>query len=448
MATSGVWVQDRISLYEGELEVFKRANSPNFYYRIWISEEKKYLQHSLKTKSPTQAVEKAKGIYKEIQAKQAREEKVFTISFLQALEGYRIEEKKRVRKGEIGLDWYNKKDMYLRNVFIHYFGEGTLVNTITDKKLEEYFEIREQRCEKLTSIKQEITIIKHFYKTFLIRKKYVFTLPEFPSYKIPKRKKAKREDTFQLEEWRRLTRHMTEWVKEKNVSRIRNAEKSYGDKNNTQKKLNQSNWEVECHRRFLMRDMILILANTGIRVPKEILSLRWKDLRVKKMVLDNMFGKSEGREELVAFIYINDEQKTGERQVIGICGAFFKRLKDYYRERFDFEPSGEDYIFLDMVGRRKGKVFDRFPFYRMWGELMVSAKLNRLDFEPYMLRSWYITNSILNDIPYERIGQNVGNSPGTILEHYDFVKQELNPEVFLRRRSSGGNIGEGELIEL
>ena len=84
----------------------------------------------------------------------------------------------------------------------------------------------------------------------------------------------------------------------------------------------------------------------------------------------------------------------------------------------------------------------------MWGELMVSANLNRLDFEPYMLRSWYITNSILNESPYERIGQNVGNSPGTILEHYDFVKQELNPEVFLRRRTSGGNAGAGELIDL
>ena len=73
-----------------------------------------------------------------------------------------------------------------------------------------------------------------------------------------------------------------------------------------------------------------------------------------------MFGNNKGREELVAFIYINDEQKTGERQVIGICGSFFKRLKDYYRERFDYEPSGEDYVFLDMVGRRKEKYLTDF----------------------------------------------------------------------------------------
>jgi len=448
MATSGVWVQDRISLYEGELEVFKRANSPNFYYRIWIAEEKKYLQHSLKTKSQVQAVEKAKGIYKEVQAKQAREEKVFTIPFIEALEGYREIEKKRLRLGKISQDWYNKKDMYLRNIFIHYFGASTPVNTITDKRIEEFFEIREQRCKTLTTVKQEITIVKHFYTTFLLKKKFIFNLPEFPVYTIKKKDKAKREDTFLLEEWRKLTRFMTEWVKEENVSRTRNAVKVYGNKTKKEKKLNQTDWEVECHRRFLMRDLILILSNSGIRVPKEILSLKWKDIRVKKLILDNLFGKSEGREEMVAFIHINDEQKTGERQVIGICGAYFKRLKDYYREKFEYEPSGEDYIFMDMVGRRKGKVWDRYAFYRLWSELMVATKLDRMKFEPYMLRSFYITQSILNDIPYERIAQNVGNSPATIIEHYDFVKQEINPEVFLRRRASGGNLGDGEFIEL
>ena len=97
MGASTTWVGDKIELFEGELLVFKRPNSPNWYLRIWISAEKKYLQQSLKTKSQFDAIERAKAIYKETQVKVAKEEKVFTITLGEALLGYEVEEKKRER---------------------------------------------------------------------------------------------------------------------------------------------------------------------------------------------------------------------------------------------------------------------------------------------------------------------------------------------------------------
>ena len=52
-----LWVGEKIELYEGELLVFKRANSPMWYLRIYVAKEKKYYQKSCKTKSKFNAID-------------------------------------------------------------------------------------------------------------------------------------------------------------------------------------------------------------------------------------------------------------------------------------------------------------------------------------------------------------------------------------------------------
>ena len=64
MATMGAgstWVQDKTELLEVELIAFKRANSPNWYMRVYAAKEGKHYQKSLKTKSQYDAIEKAKA---------------------------------------------------------------------------------------------------------------------------------------------------------------------------------------------------------------------------------------------------------------------------------------------------------------------------------------------------------------------------------------------------
>ena len=117
---------------------------------------------------------------------------------------------------------------------------------------------------------------------------------------------------------------MREWVKEKNVSPIRKAIKEYGKKENKEKKLNEMEWKMECHRRVLLRELILICANTGIRAPKEILSLTWGDIRVENRMLQGLYNSDKEVEQLVSFINIGEEQKTGSRIVVGLAGSYFK----------------------------------------------------------------------------------------------------------------------------
>ena len=197
-------------------------------------------------------------------------------------------------------------------------------------------------------------------------------------------------------------------------------------------------WErkMEIHRRVLIRELVLISANTGLRLPSEILSLKWGDVRVKKEKFSGMFNADKEVEQLVAVIKVGSEMKTGARVVQGICGSYFKRLKDYFRNELGYEPKDSDYVFMEFFGRRKFNALDRYALYRMWGELMRDCGLNRIDFQLYHLRHFYITQSILNGVDLLLIAKNAGNSPNTIFQHYEHVEMEKQTQNLLKRRNT------------
>lgn len=404
--------------------------------RIWIQQEGKYYQKSLKTKSQYEAVEKAKAEYKLLQQKVSKEEKVFTITFAEALEGYFAEEKNRERRGLIKNDWLMKKHMYLKNAFIHHFGVDTKANSITDKQMEEYIDIRLKRCKRKQTIIQELTIIKHFYKTYLIKKGWVVKAPEFPVFRLKGKDRAKREDTFTLKEYDKLVKFLREWVKPKNISKVRTAEKLYGKKDNKEKVMNEWEHQMEIHRRILIRELILIGANSGIRCPKEMLSLKWGDIRVKKEKIEGQYNSEKEIEQYTAYIKIGEEQKTGSRVVVALAGSYFIRLKEYLTQELGRSPADDEPVFMELYGRRKFDVLDKYALYRIWGELMRDCGLTRMDFTPYCLRGFYITQSILNGFDLVLIAKNAGNSINTISNHYEFVNMEHQSHRLLKRRNT------------
>ena len=429
------WVDEKIELFEGELIVFKRANSPNWYLRVYVKKEAKHYQKSCKTKSKWNAIEFAKKEYKHLQQKVAKDEKVFTITLREAIEGYEAQEDERVKRGLIGETFKYQKVIFLKTKFAGFFGFDMPVNQITDEGIEKFVNERIKVLKRKTTARQEISNIKHFFGTFLIKRGYVFRMPEFPEFRIRYKDAAKREDTFNIKEWQKLYRFLREWVKKKNVGRTRTAVGYYATRNGKEKKLTDWEWQMECHRRVLMRELILICGNTGIRVPKEILSLKWKDVKVIKEKVPGDFNKNIVVEKLVSIVNIGSDMKTGMRVNTGLAGEYFKRLKQYYRDEFDYEPKDNDFIFMEMFGRRKGKVFELYAFYRLWRELISSSKLNRIDFTPYCLRGFYITQSILNKIDLLLIAKNCGNSLDTIMRHYEFINMEAQAKELIQRRN-------------
>ena len=434
--TGATWVQNKIELFEGELIVFKRANSPNWYMRVYIQREGKHYQKSCRTKSQYVAIEFAKAEYRELQSKVAKEEKVFTIDLITAVEEYNKQEFQRERRGMIKNDWVKKKDMYLRNTFIEYMGGDRKVNEISNKDFELFIDYRLRLCKRKESIRQELVIIKHFYKTLLLKQGYVFKLPEFPEFKIRQKDRARREDTFTLKEYDVLVRYLREWSKAKNVSQFRNAKKIYGKPENTIKKMNAMEWDMEKHRRVIIRELILIASNSGLRCPKEILSITWGDVKLRKQEMEGMYGTNKKTEELVSVIQVDEDQKTGKRVVVCLAGTYFKRLRQYYVDNFDYTPKDNDPVFLEMFGRRKGSVLGTHALYRIWGELMRDAGLDRMKFTLYHLRHFSITQQILNGVDLLLVAKNMGNSINTIAKHYEHIDMEKNSRKLIKRRNT------------
>jgi len=434
--TGATWVQNKIELFEGELIVFKRANSPNWYMRVYIQKEGKHFQKSCRTKSQYVAMEFAKAEYRELQSKVAKEEKVFSIDLVSAIEEYLVQEIKRERRGMIKNDWVKKKSMYLKNTFMEYMGGDRKVNEISNKEFELYIDYRLKLCKRKETIRQELVIIKHFYKTLLLKQGYVFKLPEFPEFKIREKDRAKREDTFTLKEYDVLVRHIREWSKSKNVSQFRNAVKIYGKAENRIKKMNAMEWDMEKHRRVIIRELILIASNSGLRCPKEILSIKWGDIKLRKQEMEGMYGSDKKTEELVSVIQVDEDQKTGKRVVVCLAGTYFKRLRQYYVDTFDYIPKDNDAVFLEMYGRRKGSVLGTHALYRIWGELMRDAGLDRMKFTLYHLRHFAITQQILNGIDLILISKNMGNSISTISRHYEHIDMEMNSRKLIKRRNT------------
>jgi len=430
------WVQNKTELFEGELVVFQRANSPNFYMRVYIANESKHFQKSLRTKNQYDAIERAKVEYKILQQKVAKEEKVFTITLGEAIEGWFENELKRERRGVITNSTFKKRTAYIKNQFAPHFGLETKVNDISDNQMIEYIDMRLRRLKKKTSLRQEVSIIKGFYNTYLIKKGFVFKIPEIPEFTGRKEDRAKREDTFNLKEWETLYKFMREWVKPKNVSKIRIALKEYGKKSNKEKVMNEWEYQMEIHRRRIIRELILIGGSTGLRAPSEILSLKWGDIKVKKEKFAGMFNPEKETEQLVAVIKVGADMKTGARTVQGLAGSYFKRLKDYYRTELGYEPKDTDYVFMEFFGRRKFNVLDRYALYRIWGELIRDCGLKRIDYQLYHLRHFFITQSILNGIDLLLIAKNCGNSPNTIFNHYEHIEMEKQTQKLLKRRDT------------
>lgn len=472
------WVQDKTELFEGELVVFKRPNSPNWYMRVYVARESKHYQKSLRTKSQFEAIEKAKKEYKILQQKVAKEEKVFTITFGEAIDGYYEIEKARERRGMIRKDWLQKKYQYIKNTFAPYFGLDQKVNSVADKQMEEYIDMRLSRCKRKQTIQQEITIIKHFYKIYLIKKGFVFKVPEFPEFKVTKKDRSRRTDTFSRKEFEGLLMFMLEeWCfrstdeRYQTMHRVRVPVKTYGKKDNKQKHLNEMEWDMELHRRHLLLYGTMLASLTGLRCPSELFNLRWSDIEFRAKNLDCSWdmlqsmdvlpgeymtdlchsGKNpkavniqmifeewacnDTGEKNYCILHIRDG-KTGSRTVPGLLSGLFRQIQEYFTFMgYPPDESSDAPVFMELFGRRKFHALDKYAFNRMWRELMRDAGLNRIHFTPYHIRHYFITQRIraLGAKVVPLLAKACGNSVPVIFSTYEHIILEDDMEDLYRK---------------
>ncbi len=361
---------------DGRIVLYKRADhqNPKWTVRLKIPETEGFVVKSSKTTNDYEARRFAEDLYYKLEGKARRGEPIKTPSFRQVFAAWasaqnidlHIRSKKyvngNVRRVEIWL--------------LQFFGE-TAIDLVTENRLGDYAEWRQSQMKRpaVHTLKNERTALNQMLR-FAKRKNYIRKLPEFH---IKSDKTNARPDLPEVE-WQRLVNSFDDYLARSRGRRVR-------------------------RERFYLRQYVLLLAQSGIRVG-EARRLKWRDLSETKTLAGEVR------------VVLTVRGKTGEREVVcnGGVERIFEELMMFRREELDTQPVDEEYVFCHADGKptvsfRKG--FDRA--LKEAGVLFGSDGRRRV---PYSLRHTYATMRISEGVSIFQLAANMGTSVEMIDDFY------------------------------
>lgn len=366
---------------------------------MWVSEEKKYVRKTLKTRDFKTAVQRAEEEYLRLYSDVAAGRKLFGINLGQLISLYLDWRAKDVAGGNITAGRLVTVASQLRHLR-SYKGEDTGISELDRNSLYDYAQSRriDAGAQDVT-IRNEQATINHMMK-FAYRNGYAhFDEFDFAPIKI---REATRRDTFTLEEYDDLVKFLRKWC-------------SKGEVQDDQQRL----------ERLMIRDAILIGSNTMLRVG-ELWQLKWSDVVGYENAVDET-----GKTAVLVTLKVRSEiAKTRKsRQITTRGGEYFKRL----RERAQFTGK-QDYIFCGQAGTKR---FPKRKFYDAWEEMMDGIGINykERNLTWYSLRHFGITCRLRAGGSVFDVAKIAGCSPLFIDKHYGHFDTAMARSLALKNFS-------------
>jgi integrase len=207
-----------------------------------------------------------------------------------------------------------------------------------------------------------------------------------------KGKTGDRRPAFNIEEVKALLRGFDDWIA---------------------KAINQHSMNT----RYLLRDYVYVLIDTGARPGKELFDLKWRQVTLAKE-LNSVVMRVSG--------------KTGAREIVGMHRTVIAlraiALRNYSVKDIDalFEltkPSNAEYVFRTPDGIDPSPSFQKmFEKYLVEHELLIDPQTEQKRVF-YSLRHTYATLALTYDrVPIHTLAQQMGTSVGMIERHYSHLK--------------------------
>ena len=408
------------SIYDGEASIYKtKERGDNYQFRMWIKEEKKHYQKSLRTDDYDIALEKAKLLTKDLMAHGMSDKRVFSISVEELIEQYLDYRKNDIDK-ETGIT--RKRWMTLSSQ-LKYFslicGARTKLSDLNIDDLFEYSVLRNniKNCVAST-IRTEKSTINHCVQFGYRNKLIHFEKFNFKQIIIKAEAVGKR-DTFTDKEYNRLIEFM------KDYTELENCEISYGQRdfgrsgNNTYLIKSAKEEQLE---RLMVRDYVFGLSNSGLRVG-EAFQLKWGDLLSFESWQD-----ADDKKQLLVEIRVRWETSKVRKNRIFFCrgGQYFKRLKE--RQKHTNE---EDLVF-SMDGKNN---IDHRMLRKHWHALMKGIGITNYyerKLSWYSLRHYCITQRVVSGVDLIDISQMAGTSVKHIENTYLKYRKEQSRTAALK----------------
>lgn len=400
-----------VKLLNGKVILTKRGRSPYWQVRFRIG--RKWLRTSTKCEDLKEAEEAALELHAEAKFKEKHNLPVITRKFKSVAEAVRADLQKQQDSGEgkvVFKDYIAAIDMYLTPFFGSYN-----VNTIDYALLQKFTGYRRKKMKREPAKSTINTHTAALNKVFeeAVSQGYV-TQSQVPHLKMDRSngKQSERRPDFSRAEYIQLYSYMRKWIKE-NVHR-----------------------EKTRQMRLLLRDLVLILANTGIRYGTEIYNLKWKHLSLEK---ESVTIKGQDAEK--EYLYISVNGKTGQRILVARrrCKSWFKRIharaEDLQHLSFDelIKEGVDEYVFRLADGTRTVNLHQTFR------KLLDDANLKECRNTGktrtlYSLRHTYATFELVKGIRMHKLSVQMGTSIGMLEKHYSHLtvvdaRDELSGQV-------------------
>jgi integrase len=292
----------------------------------------------------------------------------------------------------------------LNQYFIPYFGNFS-IDRITIQRVEDF---EEWRLNKMNSSQMaKSTLNTHNSAVMRVFKLAVsrnwLSEEQIPPFKYEGTKSQVRPG-FTRQEYYELARNLRYWADSGVADKDSSKNKFLGDKKPR---------ETTSMNRELLRDYVLILANTGARHGTEMAELKWKDI--------DWYIDRENKE----YLQMTVDGKTGNRQLIARhkVVTYLKRIQSRFDDlsKYSFDEllraRVDEYVFRLRNGSLP-KTLDR-NFQQYLDKLnLLHGTTSDQKRTLYSLRHFYATYMIENNVSPAILAKQMGTSIGMIEKHY------------------------------
>ena len=388
------------TLLDGEVKVYKRGNSRRWQATFKIGE------HWVRISTGKRDLEEAKAVareaYMDYRFRAKHDLPVVTKRF-EDVARLAIADMQRQLDADAGRKVYKDYIKAINKYFIPFFGK-TFITNIDHDKIQDFNRWRAAvigNDPKASTLNTHNSAMNKVYAEAVAR--------NFISQgKVPvlanKGAGPQRRPDFSLEDYRSMIRKLPAWIEQGKGGKSRDM-------------------------RYLLRDYVLILANTGMRHGTEAQNLRWRHVTV---------FTENGLEYVELYLH----GKTKPHDAIGRSGTikYLKRIhsRTHAIKRMDFYDVLKQRLDLPVFCLPDGTVTEHlrqtFKAFLKDAGLLTCPKTGQ-DRTLYSLRHTYATFALINDgMDIHALARQMGTSVPMIERHYSHLTPRMKKDMFTGKR--------------
>jgi len=303
----------------------------------------------------------------------------------------------------LGKRVYEDYIVCIERYLIPFFG-AQYVTSIDYDKIQQFYDWRREKMgrePKASTLNTHNSAMNRVFDEAVVRG---FLAHKNVPMLVNKGEKSERRPDFTREEYATMIRKLPSWI-------------------------NQGKAGKPTDMRYLMRDYVLILANTGMRHGTEALNLRWKHITLFE-------------ENGLQYLEMSVRGKTGRRDIICRSGTinYLKRIHERSDDimHISFEQLIKDRVDLPVFRLPDGTVSKNLhqTFRAFLTETgLIKCPRTGQNRTLYSLRHTYATFALLNDgMDIHALAIQMGTSIGMIERHYSHLTPRLKKDMLTGKR--------------